>query len=501
MSATGTTSTGTTGTTVGERRLLVDGKLVDAAGGGTFDNVNPATEEVLGPVADGTAADMEAAIAAARRAFDTTTWPDDHELRRTCLLQLQAALVDEQEALRAELVAEVGCPVLSTYGPQLDAPLREALAWPAGMIDRFPWRRSLGPKDAFGLGVETEREVWKEPVGVVGVIVPWNFPVEITLNKLGPLLAMGNTCVLKPAPDTPWNATRIGRLVAERTDIPPGVVNVVASSDHLVGEALTSSPLVDMVAFTGSTTTGRRIMQVASHSLKRVFLELGGKSVNLVLDDADFAATIPGASAACFHAGQGCAIPTRLLVPRARYDEAVELAAAGFAAVTYGDPTDPANLMGPLVSERQRTRVLGYIDQARSEGARLVCGGGRPDHLPTGWYVEPTLFAGVDNAMTIAREEVFGPVLVVIPYEDDDDAVRIANDSPYGLSGMITSGDLDRAKAVARRIRTGTLGLNGGIWYGADAPFGGYKQSGIGRQCGIEGLETFTETKTVGWPG
>jgi aldehyde dehydrogenase (NAD+) len=484
----------------GERRLLIDGKLVEASGGATFDNVNPATEEVLGPVADGTAADMEAAVAAARRAFDTTGWADDHDLRRRCLLQLQAAIEEEREELRSELVAEVGCPVLITYGPQLDAPLREALTWPAEMIDRFPWRRGLGPKDAFGMGMDTEREVWKEPVGVVGVIVPWNFPVEITLNKLGPVLAMGNTCVIKPAPDTPWNATRLGRLVSERTDIPPGVVNVVASSDHLVGEVLTTSPLVDMVAFTGSSATGRRVMQAASANLKPVFLELGGKSVNLVLDDADFAGAIPAASSVCFHAGQGCAMATRLLVPRSRYDEAVDLAAAGFAGVSYGDPTDPANLMGPLISARQRDRVLGYIATGRDEGARLVCGGGRPEHLPRGWYVEPTLFVDVDNGMTIAREEIFGPVLVMIPYEDDDDAVRIANDSPYGLSGMITSGDLDRAKAVARRIRTGTLGLNGGVWYGADAPFGGYKQSGIGRQCGTEGLEIFTETKTVGWP-
>jgi aldehyde dehydrogenase (NAD+) len=485
---------------MGERRMLIDGKLVDASDDATFDNVNPATEEVLGPVADGTAADMEAAIAAARRAFDTTTWGRDHAFRRHCLLQLQTALEAEREELRAELVAEVGCPVLITYGPQLDAPLREALTWPAEMIDRFAWSRDLGTKDAFGMGMATRREVWKEPVGVVGVIVPWNFPVEIILNKLGPVLAMGNACVLKPAPDTPWNATRIGRLVAERTDIPPGVVNVVTSSDHLVGEVLTTSPQVDMVAFTGSTATGRRIMQAASASLKPVFLELGGKSVNLVLDDADFAATIPAASSVCFHAGQGCAMPTRLLVPRSRYDEAIEQAAAGFADVSYGDPTEPANLMGPLISERQRDRVLGYIEAGKAQGARLICGGGRPEHLLTGWYVEPTLFVDVDNSMTIAQEEIFGPVLVMIAYEDDDDAVRIANDSPYGLSGMITAGDLERAKAVARRIRTGTLGLNGGIWYGADAPFGGYKQSGIGRQCGIEGLEIFTETKTVGWP-
>jgi aldehyde dehydrogenase (NAD+) len=482
----------------GEGRLLIDGKLVDT--GKTFENVNPYTERAIGPVSDATAADMHVAIEAARRAFDTTDWATDHAFRKACLLQLQAALEREREELRAELVSEVGCPVLITYGPQLDAPLRESLVWPAEHIESFPWRRSLGPKDPFGMGADSEREVWKEPRGVVGVIVPWNFPVEITLNKLGPVLAMGNTCVIKPAPDTPFNATRLGRIVAEETDIPPGVVNVVTSSDHLVGEVLTTSPLVDMVAFTGSSATGRRVMEAASATLKPVFLELGGKSVNLVLDDADFSHVGALSSAVCFHAGQGCAIPTRLLVPRARYDEAVESAAEAFGRVSYGDPEDPANIMGPLISSRQRERVLGYIEQGRREGARLVIGGGRPSHLDTGWFVEPTVFADVDNSMTIAREEIFGPVLVVIPFEDDDEAVRIANASPFGLSGMITSGDLDRAKGVAARIRTGTLGLNGGIYYGADAPFGGYKESGIGRQCGIEGLDVFTETKTVAWP-
>ncbi len=484
---------------VGEARLLIDGKLVDASSGATFENVNPATEDVLGVVADGTPADMEAAIAAARRAFDTTDWSTNAELRKRGILQLQAALEAEKEDLRDELVAEVGCPVLATWGPQLDAPLREALTWPAEMIDRFEWSRSLGPKDALGIG-ESEREVWKEPIGVVGVIVPWNFPIEIILNKLGPVLAMGNTCVLKPAPDTPWNATRIGRIIAEQTDIPPGVVNIVVSSDHLVGEVISTSPLVDMVAFTGSTATGRRIMAAAAPTLKPVFLELGGKSINLILDDADMASAMAGAGMTCFHAGQGCAMPTRLMVPRNRYDECVEMATAAFAGVTYGDPTDPGNLMGPVVSQKQRERVLGYIDSAREQGARITIGGGTPAHLETGWFVEPTLIVDVDNSMKVAQEEIFGPVLVMIPYEDDDDAVRIANDSPYGLSGAITSGDLDHAKAIARRIRTGTLGLNGGVWYGADAPFGGYKQSGIGRQCGIEGLEMFTQTKTVGWP-
>ncbi|MDZ7674819.1 MAG: aldehyde dehydrogenase family protein [Acidimicrobiales bacterium] len=487
-------------TPVGEVRMLIDGKLVDAEGGRTFDNVNPATEEVLGPVADGSTADMQRAVDAARRAFDTTSWATDRDFRKTCILQLQAALESEQEELRHELVAEVGTPVLLTYGPQLDAPMRESLRWPAEMIDQFQWERSLGPKDALGYGMDSERQVWKEPIGVVGVIVPWNFPVEIILNKLGPVLAMGNTCVLKPAPDTPWNATRIGRLIAEKTEIPPGVVNIVTSSDHLTGEVLSTSPDVDMIAFTGSTATGRRIMEAGSATLKPVFLELGGKSVNLFLDDADLEASLPMAVTACIHGGQGCAIPTRLLVPRSRYDEAVELTKAGFEGWAYGDPTDPGNMQGPQVSKRQQERVLDYIEKGKAEGARLLTGGGVPEHLDKGFYVEPTLFVDVGNDMVIAQEEIFGPVLVVIPFEDDDDAVRIANDSSYGLSGAVTSGDLERAKGIARRIRTGTIGVNGGLWYGADAPFGGYKGSGIGRQCGIEGLEIFTETKTVAWP-
>ncbi len=483
----------------GEKRLLIDGQLVDADGGATFENVNPANEEVLGVTADGTAGDMTRAIEAARRAFDTTQWATDHAFRKKCLLQLQAALEAEKEELRAELVAEVGLPVLTTYGPGLDAPLNEALTWPAEMIDQFAWSRSIGVKDPFGMGL-TEREVWKEPIGVVGVITPWNVPFEIILNKLGPVLAMGNTCVLKPAPETPWNATRIGRLVAESTDIPAGVLNIVVSQDHMVGEVLTTSPLVDMVAFTGSTATGKRIMSVASQTLKPVFLELGGKSVSLVCDDADFAEVIPGAAGSCFHAGQGCAIPTRMLVPNSRYEEAVQLATEAFANFGFGDPAEPAFLMGPLISKKQQDRVLGYIESGKADGARIAHGGGVPAGMEKGFWVEPTLFVDVDNTMKIAQEEIFGPVICLIGYEDDDDAVRIANESTYGLSGNVFSGDLERAKGIAHRIRTGTLGINGGIWYGADAPFGGYKQSGIGRQCGIEGLEIYTETKTVGWP-
>ncbi|WP_286134918.1 aldehyde dehydrogenase family protein [Mycobacterium sp. UM_Kg1] len=484
-----------------ESRMLIDGKLVDSETGRTFDNINPATEEVLGSTADGTRADMERAVAAARHAFDNTDWSRNGDLRATGLRQLQAALEAEREEIRAELIAEAGCPLLSTYGPQLDVPLKEALTWPADMISQFAWKRSLPDKDAFGIGAPARREVWKEPVGVVGVITPWNFPLEIILNKIGPILAMGNTMVLKPAPDTPWNATRISRIIAEQTDIPAGVINIVTSSDHLVGEVLSTSPLVDMVAFTGSTATGRRIMTAAAQTIKPTFLELGGKSVYLILeDDGDISGAVGGSAFISMHAGQGCAMPTRLLVPHSRYAEAVEIVKVAMERNKYGDPTDPSVLQGPQISRRQQERVLGYIQKGKDEGARLVTGGGIPKDTPKGFFVEPTIFADVDNSMTIAQEEIFGPVLSVIGFADDDEAVRIANDSIYGLSGVLFANDLERAKAVAGRIRTGTLGINGGLWYGADAPFGGYKQSGVGRQCGLEGLEIFTETKTVGWP-
>jgi aldehyde dehydrogenase (NAD+) len=480
--------------------LLIDGKLVGAEGGREYENVNPANGEVLGVAPDASRGDMQRAIEAARAAFDNSGWATDHAGRREALLQLQAALERSQEDFRSELVAEVGCPVLTTWGPQLDVPLREALVWPAAMIDQFPWQRSLPPQDAFGMGRLSAREVVKEPVGVVGAIVPWNFPLEISLNKLGPILAMGNTCVLKPAADTPWHANRLARLIAEETDIPPGVVNVVTSADNLIGEVLTASPLVDMVAFTGSTETGRRILEASAATVKRTFVELGGKSVNLLLDDVKFEAVVPSAAMMCMHGGQGCAIPTRLLVPKARYDEVIEIAKVAFDGVAVGDPTDPNVLQGPQISKRQQERVLSYIESGREQGARVVTGGGVPAGLPNGFYVEPTLLADVTSDMRVAQEEIFGPVLVVIGYDDDDDAVRIANDSIYGLSGSVASRDVERAKSVARRIRTGTIGVNGAMWYGADAPFGGYKQSGIGRQCGLEGLEVFVETKTMAWP-
>jgi aldehyde dehydrogenase (NAD+) len=482
----------------GETRMLIDGELTPAASGRQFDNVNPATEEVLGQVSDGDADDMRRAIAASRRAFDETDWSTNHALRKRCLEQLHAAFTEEREQLRAELVAEVGTPVALTYAAQLDTPLEDAFLWPAKMIDEFPWRRDL--PDAAPFGVPSKRQVWKEPVGVVGSIIPWNFPVEIISNKLGQILATGNTTVIKPAPDTPWNATRLGRMIVERTDIPPGVVNIVTASDHLVGEVLTLDPRVDAISFTGSTATGKRILAKGAETLKRVFLELGGKSAMIVLDDVeDLAAVLPASAAVCMHAGQGCALQSRVLLPRARYDEGVAILQAVFENIPYGDPTDMSNLQGPQVSALQRERVLGHIARAVEQGARLVVGGGRPAHLPKGYYVEPTLFVDVDNTMDIAQQEVFGPVLVVIAHDGDDHAVSIANDSQYGLSGGVFSGSTERGLAFAARVRTGSIGVNGGMWYGADSPYGGYKSSGIGRQNGLEGFEQYLETKAVAY--
>ena len=481
-----------------ETRILVDGELIHADNGATFDNINPATEEVLGNVADASAAEMNRAIAAARRAFDDTDWTTNRALRKRCLEQLHEAIVTEAEALREELIAEVGSPRALTYMAQLDGPLADGLLYPAQMIDKFPWDRDLG--DAQMFGINSRRAVWKEPIGVIGAITPWNYPFEVTINKVGQILATGNTMVLKPAPDTPWNATRLGRLMAEKTDIPAGVVNVVTSSDHLVGEVLTLSPMVDMISFTGSTVTGKRIMEKGAATLKRVFLELGGKSAMIVLDDADFPSVVPTGSAVCMHAGQGCAMQTRMLLPRSRYEEGVELIMAAMSQMPYGDPNDMGNYMGPLISEKQMNRVLGYIAKGQQEGATLALGGSRPARLPKGWFVEPTLFTDVDNSMTIAREEIFGPVLAVIAYDDDEHAIRIANDSEFGLSGGIFSADEARATSMARRIRTGSLSVNGGVWYGADSPYGGYKGSGIGRQNGLEGFEQHLETKAIAWP-
>ncbi len=482
----------------GEPRNLIDGELVESSTGATFENVNPATEEVLGVTADASAQDMERAVAAARRAFDETSWSTDAAFRARCLRQFSTALQEAKEELRSVVVSEAGSPVMLTRAVQLDGSLTDIDYW-ADLADRYEYETWMS--DIQFMGQPHRRLLRREAVGVVGAITPWNFPVYLNLAKLGPALAAGNSVVLKPAPDTPWSATVLGRLLKEQTDIPDGIVNVVASSDHAVGEVLTTDARVDSVTFTGSTATGRRIMAACSETVKKVFLELGGKSATIMLDDADPASAAMSAFTVCTHGGQGCAIPTRLLVSRARYDETVEAVTASMSNVPYGDPANPGNLQGPQVSKRQQERVLGYIRKGIDEGAKLALGGGVPKHLPRGFFVEPTLFVDVDPDATIAQEEIFGPVLCVIPFEDDDDAVRIANNSIYGLSGAVTSASEERALAVARRIRTGTVGVNGGMWFDVDTPFGGYRQSGIGRENGVAGFEEYLETKVIGLPG
>ena len=475
---------------------LVDGKLGGAADGATYPILNPATGEQIGVAPDSTAGDVDGAIAAARRAFDETDWSANLELRVRCLRQLRQALLDHADELRALTTAEVGMPGFMMGAAGFDVPV-EGLRWVTDLAETYEWESDLGV--ARPMGIPTRRTVVREPVGVVAAITPWNVPTQINLAKVGPVLAAGCTVVLKPAPDTPWVACELGRLVAEHTDIPPGVLNVVTPRSDEVASVLSSDPRVDMVSFTGSTATGRAIMAAAAPTLKKVFLELGGKSAAIVLDDADVAASAGAtAFAACIHAGQGCAITTRLVVPRDRYDEAVQVAAATMEAIGVKDPAEPDAICGPLISPAQRDRVASYFDIARAEGGTFATGGAVIDR-PGNW-VQPTVVAGLDNSSRLAQEEIFGPVLVVIPHDGDDDAVRIANDSPYGLSGSVDSGSLARAKAVARRIRSGTLAVNGGVWFSPDAPFGGYKQSGLGREMGVAGFEEYLEIKTIAEP-
>ncbi len=479
----------------GEERLYIGGELRPAKSGAVFETLNPATEEVLGVAADGGAEDMDEAIAAARRAFDETTWSTDVEVRVRGLRQLHEAFLRHSDEIRSMTVAEVGSPVSMTTHAQLDSPVA-GLAWVADLAERYEWEQDLGVAEP--LGIASHRWIRKEAGGVVGAISPWNVPHQINLAKVGPALAAGATVVLKPAPDTPWCASILGRLVAEETDIPAGVFNVVTSSDHRLGAMLSKDPRVDQISFTGSTSTGRKVMGDSAATLKKVFLELGGKSAFVILDDADMAAaTAMAAFTICTHAGQGCTITTRLVVPRARFDEAVDGAAAVMSMLPAADPTDPGTICGPLISAVQRDRVESYLALAEAEGGRFVLGGGRPKDLERGFFIEPTLIVGLDNSSRVAQEEIFGPVLVVIPHDGDDDAVRIANDSTFGLSGSVYSGDRDRAVAVANRIRTGTIGVNGGLWFSPDVPFGGYKQSGIGREMGVAGFEEYLETKSI----
>ncbi len=478
-----------------EERLYIGGRLVPAASGATYENVNPATGEVIGVAADAGIADMDAAIAAARDAFDNTDWSTNLELRIRCLRQLQEGLQRHAEELRATTIAEVGAPLALTFGPHLDTPV-EGIGWVADLAESYRWTEDLGIVESFG--VKSQVTVQREPIGVVGAISPWNFPNQINLAKVAPALAAGCTVVLKPAPDTPWTGLLLGKVVAEETDIPAGVFNVITSSANEVSQQLCEDPRVDLISFTGSTNTGRKIMQAASGNLKKLFLELGGKSASVVLDDARIdKAAAATAFQVMIHAGQGCAIQTRLVVPRERYDEAVDAAVATMESMSWGDPTDANNFMGPIVHGVQRDKILGYIDTAVAEGAKIATGGKAPDDGRPGFWVEPTILTEVKPDDTVAQEEIFGPVLAIIAHDGDDDAVDIANNSEYGLSGAVYSGSAERARSVANRIRTGTLMVNGGNFYSPAVPFGGYKASGIGREMGKLGFEEYLEVKSI----
>jgi acyl-CoA reductase-like NAD-dependent aldehyde dehydrogenase len=412
--------------------------------------------------------------------------------------QFVQGMRDNLEDLREIVVSEVGAPVAITSGPQLEAPI-DVVTWYADLLERYDFVEDLGVRDT--MAGPAHRWVEKEAAGVVGAIAAYNYPVQLALAKLGPALAAGCTVVLKGAPDTPWATLALGKIIAEHTDIPAGVVNVLSSSDNAVGAELTTHPDVDVVSFTGSTPVGRQIMAAASATVKRVFLELGGKSAFVLLDDGDIGmASLFGAYAVTSHSGQGCAITSRLVVPRDKYDEVVDAVCTTMQGIKYGDPTEPDTMMGPLINQRQREKVAGYVDRAVAEGAKAVIGGGIPSHLPKGYFYEPTVLVGADENSAVAQDELFGPVLVVLPHDGDDDAIRVANNSLFGLSGSVLSADRERALYVARRVRTGTMSVNGGLWYAPDAPFGGYKQSGIGREMGEAGLDEFLERKTLAEP-
>src|ERR1700754_3507698 len=401
-----------TGVLAGDERMLIDGELQITSGGATFDVIHPASEQVAGPATDGTVEDMARAGGAARRAFDETDWSRDPEFRYHCLTQLHEAFERNKERLRRILITEVGCPITVT-GSQIESPIGEVKHWAEHgrafeyLVDNGLHETALGP---------ARRKIHYEPVGVVGAITPWNVPLYLNIAETVPALVAGNTVVLKPAQLTPWSGSEYGRIVAEETDIPAGVFNVVVSNANEVGAALSADPRVDMITFTGSTATGRAILAAGAPTVKKTLLELGGKSAHIVLDDADFNSALPmAAMMACVMSGQSCILPSRILLPRSRYEEGLAALEAAMECFPVGDPWNPGNMQGPQISERQRQKVLGLIKSGLDSGARLMTGGGIPESLPTGYYVQPTLLADVDPDSQVATEEIFGPVLTVTP--------------------------------------------------------------------------------------
>ncbi|WP_280416706.1 aldehyde dehydrogenase family protein [Nocardia carnea] len=483
-----------TRTPTGESRMLIDGELTEAASGNIFLNIDPTTETPLGEVADAGPEDIDRAISAARRAFDTTSWSTDPALRRHCLMQLHAALTRSADQLRATAVRETGIAVRTTYAFHSDLSI-SYIPYFAELATNYEYEHPL-PDQPWAPG--TKRLVRHEAVGVVAAITPWNFPLYSLITKLAPALAAGSTVILKPAPQSPWHATLIARIISEETDFPPGVINIVPTADNAVAEILTRDPRIDMVHFTGSTIVGKRVMANAAERVARVSLELGGKSANILMPDVDLDAVLPvAAGMVCMNAGQGCVLPTRMLVPRTRYHEATELAKLIYETIPYGDPADPDVVFGPQISSLQRDRILGLVGKGVDEGARLIAGGGKPSRFDKGFFMEPTLFIDVHPDSTIAQQEIFGPVLSITPYETVGEAIDIANNSTYGLACNIWGSDEDEATAVSRRIRAGAVSINGGLFYAPDLAIGGFKQSGLGRESGIEGFEEFLETKAI----
>ena len=471
-------------------KLFIGGEWVEPAGTDVIEVISPHSEEVVGRVPEGTTADIDRAVAAARRAFDEGEWPRLSPEERIAAVQRFSDIYAARMMDMAQVITtEMGSPISFSQLAQSPAP------WM--MLNTFI-------QTAKDLDWEEERTgvlgspviVRSEGVGVVGAIVPWNVPQFVTMSKLAPALLSGSTIVIKPSPETPLDAMLMAELL-EEAGIPKGVVSVIPAGRE-VGEHLVRHRGVDKIAFTGSTAAGRTIASICGEQLKRVSLELGGKSAAIILDDADLAATMEGLKfASLMNNGQACVAQTRILASRSQYDTVVEALAETVRGMTVGDPDDATTEIGPLVAERQQERVEKYIALGQEEGARVVIGGnGRPAGFDKGWYVQPTVFADVDNSMRIAQEEIFGPVLAVIPFDDVDDAVRIANDSDFGLAGSVWTGDPEAGMDVARRVRTGTFGVN---QYTMDfvAPFGGFKASGIGREFGREGLEHYLELKTI----
>jgi len=474
-----------TGQRTGVRdRVYIGGEWVASSGSGVLEVVNSATEEVMGSVPDGTAQDVDRAVAAARDAFASWSQTSVDE-RAEWMGRIAQALGGRMEEIAGLIAQEVGMPVKLAHMIQAGLPTMSFGSMPQVMADTA-WEQEVG-----------NSLIVREPVGVVGAITPWNYPLHQICAKVAPALAAGCTVVVKPSEVAPLNAFLLADLLDE-LGLPPGVFNLVTGLGPVVGEAMAAHPGIDMISFTGSTAAGRRVSEVASGTIKRVALELGGKSPNVILDDAPLQDAITDGVSKCYlNSGQTCSALTRMLVPRERLAEAEQIAAAVAAHFAPGDPFDPETTLGPLVSDAQRERVRSHIRKGQEEGAKLVAGGAEPpEGLERGFFVRPTVFSEVTPDMTIAQEEIFGPVLAIMPYDDEDDAVRIANDTVYGLAGGVWSADEERAKQVARRIRTGQVEINGGA-FNPLAPFGGYKQSGHGRELGHFGLEEFLQVKSL----